>query len=44
MRCNLYEAYGISQVRVRAQDLQKTVMQAIFDLEIAPERYDWCVP
>ena len=30
------------QVRIRAQDLQKTISQAIFDLETAPERYDWC--
>ena len=29
------------QVRTRTQDLQKTLLQAIFDLETAPERYDW---
>lgn len=32
---------NLASVRVRAQDLQKTIMQAIFDLETAPERYDW---
>ncbi|KAL3145270.1 hypothetical protein ABBQ32_001009 [Trebouxia sp. C0010 RCD-2024] len=31
----------LQQIRTRAQDLQKTLMQAIFDLETAPERYDW---
>ena len=29
------------QVRTRAQDLQKTIVQAIFDLEATPEQYDW---
>ena len=42
MRCKLHDVYRIIQVRVRAQDLQKTIVQAIFDLETAPERYDWC--
>ena len=42
LHCKLHGVYRIIQVRVRAQDLQKTIMQAIFDLETAPERYDWC--
>ena len=29
------------QVRTRAQDVQKTIMQATFDLETAPDQYDW---
>lgn len=32
---------NLAAVRIRAQDLQKTISQAIFDLETAPERYDW---
>ena len=43
--CLLAELHWIQelllQVRTRTQDLQKTLLQAIFDLETAPERYDW---